>query len=112
MAKRTRDVQLHFMVSEQERKLIEEKMEQLGTKNMGAYLRKMAIDGYVIQLDLSDIRELVSLLRKTSNSLNQLTKRVHQTGNIYGEDLEALRKSYDKLWDTADEILSRLATIS
>ncbi len=111
MAKRTRDVQLHFMVSEQERKLIEEKMEQLGTKNMGAYLRKMAIDGYVIQLDLSDIRELVSLLRKTSNSLNQLTKRVHQTGNIYGEDLEALRESYDKLWDTADEILSRLATI-
>jgi len=111
MAKRTRDVQLHFMVSEQERKLIEEKMEQLGTKNKGAYLRKMAIDGYVIQLDLSDIRELVSLLRKTSNSLNQLTKRVHQTGNIYGEDLEALRESYDKLWDTADEILSRLATI-
>ena len=111
MAKRTIDVQLHFMVSEQERKLIEEKMEQLGTKNMGAYLRKMAIDGYVIQLDLSDIRELVSLLRKTSNSLNQLTKRVHQTGNIYGEDLEALRESYDKLWDTADEILSRLATI-
>lgn len=111
MAKRTRDVQLHFMVSEQERKLIEEKMEQLGTKNMGAYLRKMAIDGYVIQLDLSDIRELVSLLRRTSNSLNQLTKRVHQTGNIYGEDLEALRESYDKLWDTADEILSRLATI-
>ena len=111
MAKRTRDVQLHFMVSEQERKLIEEKMEQLGTKNMGAYLRKMAIDGYVIQLDLSDIRELVFLLRKTSNSLNQLTKRVHQTGNIYGEDLEALRESYDKLWDTADEILSRLATI-
>lgn len=111
MAKRTRDVQLHFMVSEQERKLIEEKMEQLGTNNMGAYLRKMAIDGYVIQLDLSDIRELVFLLRKTSNSLNQLTKRVHQTGNIYGEDLEALRESYDKLWDTADEILSRLATI-
>mgnify|MGYP000894739630 CR=1 FL=1 len=111
MAKRTRSTQLHFMVSEQERKLIEEKMKQLNTKNLGAYLRKMAVDGYVIYLDLSDIRELVALLRRTSNSLNQLTKRVHQTGNIYIEDLEALRESYDKLWDTADGILSRLSTI-
>ena len=82
-----------------------EKMEQLGTKNLGAYLRKIAVDGYVIQLDLSDIRELVSLLRRTSNSLNQLTKRVHETGNIYSDDIEELRKSYDKLWETADEIL-------
>lgn len=90
MAKRKREIQLHFMVSEQERNLIDEKMQQLGTKNLGAYLRKMAVDGYVIQLDLSDIRELVSLLRRTSNSLNQLTKRVHETGNIYGEDIEEL----------------------
>lgn len=111
MARRIRTVQLHFMVSKQERSLIDEKMEQLGTKNLGAYLRKMAVDGYVIRLDLSDIRELVRLLRVSSNSLNQLTKRVHETGNIYGEDMEDLRKSYDKLWETADEILSRLSTI-
>lgn len=111
MAKRKRNIQLHFMVSEQERSFIGEKMAQLGTKNLGAYLRKMAVDGYVIHLDLFDIRELVTLLRRTSNSLNQLTKRVHQTGNIYIEDLEALRESYNKLWDTADEILSRLSTI-
>lgn len=111
MAKRKREIQLHFMVSEQERNLIDEKMQQLGTKNLGAYLRKMAVDGYVIQLDLCDIRELVSLLRRTSNSLNQLTKRVHETGNIYGEDIEELRKSYDNLWTTADEILCRLSSI-
>ena len=111
MAKRARNIQLHFMVTEQERSIIAEKMEQLGTKNLGAYLRKMAVDGYVIQLDLSDIRELVSLLRRTSNSLNQLTKRVHETGNIYSDDIEELRKSYDKLWETADEILCRLSTI-
>jgi protein-tyrosine-phosphatase len=71
----------------------------------------MAIDGYAIHLDLSDVRELVTLLRRTSNSLNQLTKRVHETGNIYGEDIEALRESYNRLWDTADEILSRLSII-
>ncbi len=111
MADRKRNVQLHFMVSQHERSLIDEKMMQLGTKNLGAYLRKMAVDGYVIQLDLSDIRELVSLLRRTSNNLNQLTKRVHETGNIYSEDLDDLQKSYDKLWDMAGEILSRLAAI-
>ena len=111
MAKRKRNVQLHFMVTEHERSLIDIKMEQLGTKNMGAYLRKMAVDGYIIHLDLSDIGELVTLLPRTSNSLNQLTKRVHETGNIYGEDIEALRVSYNKLWDTADEILSRISAI-
>ena len=111
MADRKRNVQLHFMVSEHERSLIDEKMMQLGTKNLGAYLRKMAVDGYVIQLDLSDIRELVSILRRTSNNLNQLIKRVHETGNIYSEDLDDLQKSYDKLWDKAGEILSRLAAI-
>lgn len=111
MADRKRNVQLHFMVSEHERSLIDKKMRQLGTKNLGAYLRKMAVDGYVIQLDLSDIRELISLLRRTSNNLNQLTKRVHETGNLYGEDLEDLQQSYDKIWDMAGEILSRLAAI-
>jgi hypothetical protein len=111
MANRKRNVQLHFMVTEHERNLIDIKMKQLGTRNMGAYLRKMAIDGYVIHLDLSDIRELVTLLRRTSNSLNQLTKRFHETGNIYGEDIEELRESYNKLWETADEILSRISAI-
>ena len=111
MENRKRNVQLHFMVTEHERSLIDIKMEQLGTKNMGAYLRKMAIDGYVIHLDLSDIRELVTLLRRTGNNLNQLTKRVHETGNIYGEDIEDLRQSYDKLWDMTGEILSRLSAI-
>lgn len=111
MAKRVRNIQLHFMVTEQERGFITEKMEQIGIKNLGAFLRKMAVDGYVIQLDLSDVRELVTLLRRTSNSLNQLTKRAHETGDIYSADIEDLRTSYDKLWGTADEILCRLSSI-
>ena len=111
MAHRQRKIQLHFMVTEHERGLITEKMERLGTKNLGAYLRKMAVDGYMIQLDLADVRELVSLLRLTSNSLNQLTKRVHETGNVYGNDIEDLRQSYDRLWEVADEILTRLSSI-
>lgn len=111
MAKRQRPVQLHFMVSEEERSIIDEKMQSIGTRNMGAYLRKMAVDGYVIHLDLTDVRELVRVLRVTSNSLNQLTKRVHETGNLYAEDIEDLRQSYDKLWAMAEDIMVRLSSI-
>lgn len=75
MAKRKRDVQLKFRVTPQEREMIETKMAQFGTTNMAAYLRKMAIDGYVVKLDLPELRELVSLLRYSSNNLNQLTRR-------------------------------------
>ena len=74
--KRRRDVQLNFRVSQEELALIEQKMSQLGTKNREAYLRKMALDGYAIRLDLPDLKELVSLLRRSSNNLNQLTRRV------------------------------------
>ena len=73
MAKRTRNVPVLFWVSPQEMELIRQKMAQFGTDNLSAYLRKMAIDGYVLQLDLPELKELVSLLRRSSNNLNQLT---------------------------------------
>ena len=108
---RQREVQLKFRVTPEERELIEKKMEQLGTTNMAAYLRKMAIDGYAINLELPELREMVSLLRRSSNNLNQLTRRVHETGRFYDADLEELRQSYDGLWDAAQKILSSLAKI-
>ena len=86
-------------------------MEQLGTKNMGAYLRKMALDGYCVNLDFSDIRELVSLLRRCSNNLNQYAKKANETGSIYAEDIADLQKQQNKLWEAMKEILARLATI-
>ena len=108
---RQREVQLKFRVTPEERELIEKKMEQLGTTNMAAYLRKMAIDGYAVNLELPELREMVSLLRRSSNNLNQLTRRVHETGRFYDADLEELRQSYDGLWDAAQKILSSLAKI-
>lgn len=108
---RQREVQLKFRVTPEERDLIEKKMEQLGTTNMAAYLRKMAIDGYAVNLELPELREMVSLLRRSSNNLNQLTRRVHETGRFYDADLEELRQSYDGLWDAAQKILSSLAKI-
>ncbi|MEG0835983.1 MAG: plasmid mobilization relaxosome protein MobC [Christensenellaceae bacterium] len=111
MSNRQRNIRIQLRVTEQEHELIKQKMQELGTKNAEAYLRKMAIDGFIIHLDTGDVRELVRLLRVTSNSLNQLTKRVHETGSIYGEDIEDLRKSYDGLWGVAEEIMLRLAAI-
>ena len=88
---RQREVQLKFRVTPEERELIERKMEQLGTSNMAAYLRKMAMDGYVVNLELPELREM--------------------TGRFYDADLEELRQSYDGLWDAAQKILSSLAKI-
>lgn len=109
--KRKRDVQVNFRVSPEELALIEQKMSQLGTNNREAYLRKMALDGYVVQLDLPELKELVSLLRRSSNNLNQLTRRVHETGRIYDADLEDLRQGQEKLWEAAEQILSALAAL-
>ncbi len=111
MAKRKRDVPLLFWVSPEERTLIQKKMEQIGTTNLSAYLRKMAIDGYVVNLKLPELREMVSLLRRSSNNLNQLTRRVHETGRFYDADLEDLRQSHEKLWDAASSIVTSLAKL-
>ena len=102
---------MKFRVTPEERALIEQKMAQLGTSNMAAYLRKMAIDGFVINLELPELREMVSLLRRSSNNLNQLTRRVHETGRFYDADLDELRQSYDSLWDAAQKILTSLAKL-
>lgn len=111
MANRTRNVPIKFFVSSQEMELIQAKMEQYGTNNLSAYLRKMAIDGYVVNLELPELREMVSLLRRSSNNLNQLTRRVHETGRFYDADLEDLQQNHEKLWDAAQKILTSLAAI-
>lgn len=111
MKKRKRPERIVFYVTEEEREQIREKMVQLGTENMGAYLRKIAIDGYVVNLDLPELRELTALLRRSSNNLNQLTKRVHETARIYDADIEGLRAEYDRLLEAADVILSKLTVI-
>ena len=109
--KRKRDVQLNFRVSPEELALIEQKMAQLGTKNREAYLRKMALDGYVVRLELPELKELVSLMRYSSNNLNQLTRRVHETGRIYDADLEDISQRQDQLWAGVREILAQLAKL-
>lgn len=111
MAKRKREIVLWFRVTPEERGMIEEKMAQLGTDNMAAYLRKMAIDGYIVRLDLPELRDMVSLLRRSGNNLNQIAKRVNETSRIYAADIECLLENQEKLWSMAKEILGRLANL-
>lgn len=111
MAKRKRDIQLKVRVTPEERAMIEAKMAQLGTTNMAAYMRKMAIDGYVVKLDLPELREMVSLLRYSSNNLNQLARRVNETGRVYAADMEDILQNQERIWQAASGILSRLAAI-
>ena len=106
-----RDTSIKFRVSQEELDLIHRKMELLRTDNLSAYIRKMAIDGHIIKLELADLKELVSLLRYTSNNLNQLTRRAHETGRIYDSDLEDLHRSLDKIWTDVQSIMHSLAKL-
>ena len=110
--KRKREVQLNFRVSPEELALIEQKMAQLGTTNREAYLRKMALDGYVVRLELPELKELVSLMRYSSNNLNELARRAHETGRIYDADLEDISRRQEALWDGVHQVLTQLAKLS
>lgn len=106
-----RDQPIYFLVTASEREKIAERMESIGVRNLSAYLRKMALDGYIIHLDLTDVREMVSLLRKASNNLNQIARRLHQSGSIYETDIEGLQHRFDRLWDAAERIMRKLAKV-
>lgn len=109
MAKRDRDI--HFLASQEEVDRIHQKMDELGIRSMGAYLRKMALDGYCINLELSDVKELVSLLRRCSNNLNQYVKRANETGSIYQADIQDLQERLDGIWTDMKEVLVHLSSI-
>ena len=109
---RKREVQLNFRVSPEELALIEQKMSQFGTKNREAYLRKMALDGYVVKLELPELKELLSLMRYSSNNLNQLARRAHETGRIYDADLEDISRRQEALWDGVHQVLTQLAKLT
>lgn len=109
--KRKRNIQLNFRVTAEELKQIEEKMGQLGIFNREAYLRKMALDGYCVRLDLDEVKELNRLLRICSNNLNQYAKRANETGSIYKADIEDLRRRLDAIWQQQKELLTELAGV-
>ena len=105
-------VRVEFVMSEQDAELVKGRMAELGITNLSAYLRKMAVDGYIIHLDMGAIQEMVRLLRICSNNLNQYAKRANETGSVYAADVEDLRTRLDGLWDGMDKLLRGFANIS
>lgn len=89
---RKRTVQIKFRVTEAERDLILEKMKLVPTRNMAAYLRKIAIDGYIIQIDHADIKAMTAEIQKIGVNVNQIARRVNATGNAYQEDIEEIKE--------------------
>ena len=112
MANRNRPVQVKFRVTPEERKMIDKRMEQAGTTNMAAYLRKMAIDGYVVKLELPELRDFISLLRRTSNNFNQIARRVNSTDRIYADDIVEMKNLLEQIWEADNQILEKLASIN
>lgn len=91
--------------------MIHRKMANMGIKNRSAFLRKMALDGYIVNLDMDDIHEMIRLLRNTTNNLNQIAKKANSGGTIYGAEISAMLEKQDEVWETSKEILARLAVI-
>ncbi len=99
MKNRTRPVRIEFRVTEQEHQLIQKKMEQLGTKNMGAYLRKMAIDGYIIKVDYTEQKKLAAAVSRVAGNINQICRRINQTGHFYEDDIVELKAKQCEIWE-------------
>lgn len=102
-----RTIGLYTKVSPEEKAVIEQKMAQLGTGNLRAYLRKMAVDGYIVQLDMGSVVEMVKLLRSISNNVNQIARRCNETRNLYAQDVEDLRQGYAKVWMELHQLMQK-----
>ena len=105
MANRKRNIQMKFYVTEEEKRLIDEKMAQLPTRRYGAYLRKMAIDGYIIQLDTTDIKRMNAALSTIGRNINQIAKRLNAGGPAYQADMEEIRERMEQIWQLQRRIL-------
>ncbi len=105
---RKRDQEVKTWMTAGELEEVYRRMDELGIKNRGAFIRKMALNGYCIQLDLPEIKEMTSLLKRCSNNLNQYAKKANQTGSIYEEDIRDLRRCLDSIYDQTELILKQL----
>ncbi len=106
-----RKIRISVRLTEEEHRLLKEKMARIGVTNQEAFLRKMALDGLVIKLDLPELKQMISLLRYTSNNINQIAKRLNESGRAYETDLAEILEKQDRLWQLANDILMKLSRI-
>lgn len=106
-----RSIRISVRLTEEEHRLLKEKMARIGVTNQEAFLRKMALDGLVIKLDLPELKQMISLLRYTSNNINQIAKRLNESGRAYDTDLAEILEKQEQLWGLANKILMKLSAI-
>ena len=110
-ANRVRKVQLNFLVTEREKELIEGRMQELGTTNREAFLRKIAIDGMIVKLEVPELKEILSLMRYTSNNVNQIAHRLNESGRIYEVDVAQVQAQHEQLWNMLNSLLEKLNAV-
>ena len=107
----TKTRQMHFRVSEKEYELICAASSQFGTKSVSAFIRKMAIDGLIINLQMPELSDMVSLQRRCASNMNQIAKKVNATGRIYDSELGQIHHDLEEIWQAANNILAKLSAI-
>ena len=106
-----RECKLFFRATPEEYEIIKERMADVGTKNLSAYVRKLVLSGYVIEMDMTDFKEILRLVSISSNNLNQYARRANETGNIYLADIKELQKSHAQVIELLGKILDRLNAV-
>ena len=111
MAQRERSVSRLLRLTPQENALLEQKIQQSGIKNREAFMRKMLLEGYVLSLELPELKEILRLTRYTSNNVNQIARHAHETGRYYIEDIEQMVRNQQAIQDSLKEVLNRLSAL-
>ncbi len=111
MAQRERSVSRLLRLTPQENALLEQKIQQSGIKNREAFMRKMLLEGYVLSLELPELKEILRLTRYTSNNVNQIARHAHETGRYYIEDIEQMVRNQEAIQDALKEVLNRLSAL-
>lgn len=112
MENRKRNVQIIIRVTEEERSLIEEKMRQIPTLNLSAYARKILIDGCIITLDLQEVKGHTAQLQKIGVNINQIAKRINETGRIYADDMNEIKRAMEEVWRLERRLLLQFKSLT
>lgn len=112
MTKEKRKLHRSFKITEAENTLIRQKMEKVGIKNQSMYFRTMALNGYLLKVDLPEIRELVRLTHNLTNNVNQIAKRLNEHDSIYETEIDDIRQRLDELWALLSDVLKQMNALS
>ena len=107
-AKEKRVIEHSFRTTESEDNVIRQKMKAFGIRNQASFYRAMVLNGYLLKLDLPEIRELLRLMKNLTNNVNQIAKRMNERGSTYDTEIDEILEKQEEIWNTLNQILSKL----